>query len=169
MINKCMFKLIGSFVGNIFGGSKLVLIMLAIIAMLAGGGYWYFKWSQSELATLRENAAKLELAVEQQKKTITDLQNFQKRQNQDIRNLQDKLVETESYRKSLEDKFLKHDLEYLAREKPKLIEDRINSATSKILDQIEADTTTSKPAAPVCTGKKCAADQAPAKPPLAGQ
>ena len=151
-----MFNIIGGLFSSIFGGSKLTLIMLAVIAMLAGGGYWYFKWSQGELALLRENNAKLELAVEQQKRTITDLQNFQRKQNQDIRNLQDKLVETEGYRRSLEEKFLKHDLEYLAREKPGLIENRINSATSKILDQIEAE-----------TGNK--ADPKVNKSPLAGQ
>lgn len=141
-----MLNIIGSFFGSIFGGSKVTLIMLAIIAMLAGGGYWYFKWSQNEIALLRTNNAKLETAVEQQKKTIADLQNFQKKQNQDIRNLQEKLIESEGYRKSLEEKFLKHDLERLAREKPGLIENRINSATSKILDQIEAESSNKKPA-----------------------
>ncbi len=152
-----MFNIIGGLFSSIFGGSKVTLIMLAVIAMLAGGGYWYFKWSQGELALLRENNAKLELAVEQQKRTITDLRNFQRKQNQDIRNLQDKLVETEGYRRSLEEKFLKHDLEYLAREKPGLIENRINSATSKILDQIEAETGNTK------------ADPKVNKLPLAGQ
>ena len=152
-----MFKFIGGLFGSVFGGSKVTLIMLAVIAMLAGGGYWYFKWSQNQLSLLRENNAKLELAVEQQKRTITDLQNFQRKQNQDIRNLQDKLVETEGYRRSLEEKFLKHDLEYLAREKPGLIENRINSATSRILDQIEAETGGTK------------ADPKVNKPPLAGQ
>jgi len=129
----------------LFGVSKLTIAMLAIIAVLSGGAYWYFKWSQSELAVLRANNAKLEMAVEQQKQTILDLQAFQKKQNQNIRELQDKLSETETYRKSLEEKFLKHDLEYLAREKPGLIEKRMNDATSKILDQIEADTGAKKP------------------------
>lgn len=154
-----MLKLIGGFFSSLFGGSKVTLIMLVIISMLAGGGYWYFKWSQSELASLRENNAKLELAIEQQKRTIADLQNFQRRQNENIRGLQEKLVETETYRRSLEQKFLKNDLEYLAREKPGLIENRINSATSKILDQIEAET----------QQKRSLPDPSITKPPLADQ
>ena len=145
----------------------MILIMLVIIAMLGGGAYWYFKWSQHELAVLKANNAKLEVAVEEQSKTITDLQSFQKKQLEDIRKLQDGLTEAETYRKSLEDKFLKHDLERLAREKPKLIEDRMNAATAKILDQIQADTSIAKPSAPACSGKKC--DSPRVNPPLLGQ
>lgn len=162
-----MFGLIGRFFSNIFGGSKLILIMLVIIAMLGGGAYWYFKWSQNELAVLRANNAKLEVAINEQAKTIDDLQAFQKKQIEDIRRLQDGLTASETYRKSLEDKFLKHDLERLAREKPKLIEDRMNAATAKILDQIEADTSVASPSAPACSSKKCASPNV--NPPLSGQ
>ena len=114
--------------------------MLAAIAILLGGFYWYFQWSQSQLATLRENNAQLTVAVDQQKETIDALQAFQTKQNANVVDLQQDLAGSESIRRSLEEKFLKHDLEYLARNKPELIERRLNAATADVFKQIEQDT-----------------------------
>ena len=114
--------------------------MLAAIAILLGGFYWYFQWSQTQLATLRENNAALTVAVDEQKQTITALQSFQRRQNANMVELQQDLANSETSRRSLEEKFLKHDLEYLARNKPALIEQRINAATLDVFRQIEQET-----------------------------
>ncbi len=114
--------------------------MLAAIAILLGGFYWYFQWSQSQIATLRENNAQLTVAVDQQKETINALQAFQIKQNANVVDLQQDLAGSESIRRSLEEKFLKHDLEYLARNKPALIERRLNTATADVFNQIEQDT-----------------------------
>lgn len=114
--------------------------MLAAIAVLLGGFYWYFHWSQKQLATLRENNAALTVTVDEQKQAITALQTFQRRQNVNLVELQQDLADSEASRRSLEEKFLKHDLEYLARNKPGLIEQRINAATIDVFRQIEQET-----------------------------
>jgi hypothetical protein len=114
--------------------------MLAAIAILLGGFYWYFQWSQKQLTTLKENNAQLTVAVDQQKETINALQAFQIKQNANVVDLQQDLAGSESIRRSLEEKFLKHDLEYLARNKPELIERRLNAATADVFKQIEQDT-----------------------------
>jgi hypothetical protein len=114
--------------------------MLAAIAILLGGFYWYFQWSQKQMSTLRENNAQLTVAVDQQKETINALQAFQIKQNANVVELQQDLAGSESIRRSLEEKFLKHDLEYLARNKPALIERRLNTATADVFKQIEQET-----------------------------
>ena len=114
--------------------------MLAAIVILLGGFYWYFQWSQTQLATLRENNAALTVTVDEQKQTIGALQAFQRRQNANLVELQQDLADSESGRRALEEKFLKHDLEYLARNKPALIEQRINAATLDVFRQIEQET-----------------------------
>ena len=130
--------------------------MLAAIAILLGGFYWYFQWSQTQIATLRESNAQLTVAVDQQKETINVLQAFQTKQNANVVELQQDLSSSESIRRSLEEKFLKHDLEYLARNKPALIERRLNTATVDVFNQIERDTgavsqPTSTPPTPAIT------------------
>lgn len=132
--------LLNNFMFKLFSGSKLILVMLIATAMLAGVFYWYFTWSQNELTVLKQDNAKLELAVEQQKQAIASLTAFQIRQNQQVNTLQTNLAKSESGRKLLEEKFLSHDLEYLARNKPALIERRINAATADVFKQIELDT-----------------------------
>lgn len=138
-----MFGLLTGF----FGKFKIYLIIASIIGLMLLGFYWYFNWSQNRIALLQANNAKLELAVEEQKKTIETMIAFQKKQNEDIKSLQNDLNSTLEYKNSLEEKLTKHDLEMLARKKPGLIEKRINDATKKVFDEIERETgatTTSK-------------------------
>lgn len=123
-----------------FKGDTMKWAMLATIAVLLGGFYWYFQWSQKQLATLRENNAALTVTVDEQKQAITALQTFQRRQNANLVELQQDLADSEAGRRALEEKFLKHDLEYLARNKPGLIENRINAATLDVFRQIEQET-----------------------------
>lgn len=60
--------------------------------------------------------------------------------------LQKKLQESEVYKDNLISKLQKHDLAALSLKKPGLIEKRINDATKKVFDEIEADTALNVPA-----------------------
>lgn len=131
-----MFTLFTAFLGKF----KIYLIMAGVMALMLGSFYLYFKWSQNEIATLVANNAKLEMAVQEQKRTIEEMVAFQKRQAKDLVDLQKGLNESRAYGNQLEEKLAKHDLEMLARKKPGLIEKRINDATRKVFDQIESDT-----------------------------
>lgn len=125
--------------------------MLSAIAILLAGFYWYFQWSQKQMSTLRENNAELSVTVDQQKQTISALESFQRRQNANLVELQQNLATSEAGRRSLEEKFLRNDLEYLARNRPGLIERRINAATLDVFRQIEQETGATVDAAPANT------------------
>lgn len=103
------------------------------------------------MSTLRENNAELSVTVDQQKQTISALESFQRRQNANLVELQQNLATSEAGRRSLEEKFLRNDLEYLARNRPGLIERRINAATLDVFRQIEQETGATVDAAPANT------------------
>ena len=139
------------------GTIRLSFIFLVIMGVTLGGFYFYFNWSQNKIQTLEGNNAKITAAVEEQKKTIDSLQTFYKKQNDNIIELQNSLQQANDEKAQLENKFLKHDLEALARKDPKAIELRINKATIKAFRDIEtftgAHNVVSKPSK-TCTSKK---------------
>lgn len=119
-----------------FSSWKIYLIVGAAVAVIAGLGYWYFSWSQARIAQLVADKAKLELSVEEQKKTILNMQEFQTRQAANIARLQSDLAAAEDEKAKLTVELAKHDLTALARAKPQLIERRINDASRKILREL---------------------------------
>jgi hypothetical protein len=119
---------------------RLTLVFIAIIAVMCGGFYWYFNWSQERIAILQENNAKLTVAVEEQKQTIAAIQKHAEEQAQQMNELQKGLNEANSARRDLEEKFLKFDLEQLARKDSQDLERKMNNATDRAFRQIEGDT-----------------------------
>lgn len=122
-----------------FTNLKLWLAGIVGIALLLGGFYLYWNWSQDRIAKLVSDNAKLEVVVKEQQVAIKDLQEFQAKQAKDLQDLQKGLNDANIARKALEEKFLSHDLEYLARNKPGLIENIINKATQDAFNAIEKD------------------------------
>lgn len=119
-----------------FSSWKIYLgIGIAFMAML-GLGYWYFSYSQDRIAKLEADKAKLEISVEEQKKTIAAMRDFTARQNEALKDLQENLSDAEAERDRLSNILVKHDLSELARRKPELIEKRINDATRKLLEEL---------------------------------
>ena len=109
-----------------------------IMAVMAGGFYFYYKDSQKRLAILTENAAKAELAVEVQKAAIISMKDSFEKQAVLVTNLQGKLSEAEDGYKKLSSKLRRHDLEELSRAKPGLMEKKINNGTKRLLLELEA-------------------------------
>ena len=121
--------------------SKLTMIL--IVALLSVGGVFYLKYQadQKTIATLRDNNAKLEVAAQSKQAAIDTLQKSANDNARLIKDLQTKLTESEAYLGELRKTLRKHDLTNLARNKPGLIEKRINDASNKLLDDIVTDTT----------------------------
>ena len=63
-------------------------------------------------------------------------------QSQEINNLEIKNNIAISKNQELQNLLSKHDLEYLAKMKPKLIENRINSSTKQVIKELEEITNT---------------------------
>ena len=127
-------------------GFKLAIMSFVIMAVMAGGFILYYKHTQEKIATLHQNNAKLEGAVESQKAAIESMdENFTK-QSKLVGDLQSKLSEAEDGYKKLASKLRRHDLEELSRAKPGLMENRINKGTARLILELEEISGVKKPA-----------------------
>lgn len=110
-------------------GFKSYLIMGAIVITLVGGFYWYYKDSQARISLLVENNAKLELAVKMNEQTIQYLEDNYDLANQKLTKVNSDFAEARLQNRALLDRLNKHDLGYLASQKPALVQKRINNAS----------------------------------------
>ena len=119
--------------------SKILIGIILAMALAFGGYYWL---TEKRLAVLTENNAKLSIAATTNQQTIDKLTtDFQ--QQQELNNeLNIKLKASEAYGDNLAKKLREHDLTMLTLKKPGLIERRVNSATQKILNDLESSTAT---------------------------
>jgi predicted transcriptional regulator len=117
--------------------------MIFVIALLGGAAYaakYYYDTTQATIAQLRENAAKLEVANEENQKTIKQMGEDSKRLNALTDALTADLRKAEQYGDELRDTLNKHNLTHLANKKPGLIEKRMQNATDKLWDDLESVT-----------------------------
>lgn len=119
-------------------GLKVAGVIGIILLVISGLFYWYYDHSQKTIRQLEANNAKLEVSINEQKNTIDALQKHALNQAQQVVELQTNLNAANDYRATLEKLLREHDLTALARSKPGLIENRMNAATAKIWDDLEA-------------------------------
>lgn len=138
----CVYKYYMLGISNIMG---YVMAGLGLTLLLAiGGFYWYYHDSQKTIALLNQDKAKLETAVTVQKGFITYLQDQNDKQNQSITDLSVSQIKNQIEKQELETKLRKHDLDKIARAKPKLLETQINKSTILKFKEIEDETKPSK-------------------------
>jgi hypothetical protein len=120
--------------------SKILLGIIVAMVLAFGAYYWM---TEKRLTVLTENNAKLSIAATTNQQTIDKLsEDFVKQQALNTE-LGIKLKASEAYGDNLAKKLREHDLTMLTLRKPGLIERRVNSATQKILNDLESDTATS--------------------------
>ena len=119
-------------------GIRLLLIGI-VSATLIGAGAYVLKL-RSDNAILKANQIKLEGAIETQKAVIEN----QKQDYEQIisinKELNDDIIEINKSKQILQNKLSKHDLNFLAVEKPGLIEKIINKGSDKIMDELNEAT-----------------------------
>jgi len=113
-----------------------------IVAMVLAFGTYYWL-TEKRLAVLTENNAKLSIAATTNQQTIDKLTSDFQQQQVLNEELNIKLKASEAYGDNLAKKLREHDLTMLTLKKPGLIERRVNSATQKILNDLESSTATS--------------------------
>lgn len=117
-----------------------MVIVLGILASVGFGAYWYYNDTQQRITVLRENNAKLQVAIETSEASLDilkrDIAKFQELNSQ----LQQNLQQAEEYGDELRDKLRRHDLTELAIRKPTLLEGKMNGATAKLWRDLEKDT-----------------------------
>jgi len=118
-----------------------ILIGIIVAMVLAFGGYYWL--TEKRLTVLTENNAKLTIAAQTNQQTIDKLTADYEQQQELNKELGTKLKAAEAYGDNLAKKFREHDLTMLTSRKPGLIERRVNSATQKLLDDMESSTATS--------------------------
>lgn len=102
-----------------------------VLIVTVGAFFWYFKWSQNELTTIRENNARLEIAVQTNETTIKTLQADYARVGQIQQETNRQLTESRVQNRMLQDRLSRHEIGALAEAKPGLVERRINNASVK--------------------------------------
>ena len=118
-----------------------ILIGIIVAMVLAFGGYYWL--TEKRLTVLTENNAKLTIAAQTNQQTIDKLTADYEQQQELNKELGTKLKAAEAYGDNLAKKFREHDLTMVTSRKPGLIERRVNSATQKLLDDMESSTATS--------------------------
>ena len=130
----------------------LFLIIMGVIGAVGYGGYLYYKDTQQRIATLTENNAKLETAIQISEESIATLQNDIEKNAELNRELQSQLQVAEQYGDQLRNTLRKHNLTHLANKKPGLIERKMQNATNRLWDDL-ADITNPNGVQPDTTGK----------------
>ena len=112
----------------------LFLIIMGVIGAVGYGGYLYYKDTQQRIATLTENNAKLETAIQISEESVATLQNNITKNAELNRELQKELQTAEKYGDQLRATLQKHNLTHLANKKPGLIERKMQNATNRLWD-----------------------------------
>jgi len=120
----------------------LFLIIMGVLGAVGYGGYMYYKDTQQRIATLTENNAKLETAIEISEESIAILQGDIAKNAELNRELQGQLQVAEQYGDQLRNTLRKHNLTHLANKKPGLIQRKMQNATNRLWDDL-ADITNS--------------------------
>ena len=123
----------------VFENNMPYLILLILIGSMGGGAWFYYTDTQSTIAALRDNNAKLAIAAETNQETINSMARDYALAQENIATLQVRAQEAEQYQDELVTKLRRHDLTALTLQKPGLIEKRVNNATAKIFDELEID------------------------------
>ena len=114
----------------------LFLIIMGVLGAVGYGGYLYYKDTQQRIATLTENNAKLETAIQISEESIATLQNDIEKNAELNRELQSQLQVAEQYGDQLRNTLRKHNLTHLANKKPSAIEKRMQNATNRLWDDL---------------------------------
>ena len=116
--------------------TSLKIAFVLVTLGIAGGGYMYVQKLQSDLETARANVAKMEVAVQTAEASIATLQAENVRVGELNNKLQSDLQKAEQYGDELRATLQRHNLTHLASQKPGLIEQRMQSATDKLWDDL---------------------------------
>lgn len=116
---------------------KIAIAQFLIMALMAAGGYFYFRHSQAVISDLTENKARLEVAVRSQEEAIRAQQEFSRRQNDENLRLQQGVADAESRRRDLESRLRRANIEVMARSNRADLERRINQSTEQAFREIE--------------------------------
>ena len=110
-------------------------LLIGIVIVLGLGGFWLY----NENITLKENNAKLEIAIAQQEEAIAVIKESYEKQGAALNTMASRNAQIEQEMNGYLDIFRRHNLNKLAIAKPGMIETRANEQTQAVFERIEND------------------------------
>ena len=110
-------------------------MLIGIIIVLGFGGFMLY----NQNVTLKENNAKLELAIAGQEEAIKVIKESYEKQGASLNQMMSKNAQIEAEMNGYLDIFRRHNLNKLAIAKPGMIETRANDQTKAVFEAIEND------------------------------
>ena len=120
-----------------------VYILIFILFILGGigyGAYYIYNDTMQRMAVLRENNAKLEVALDSKDTVIEELQNNMQKQIELSNELNEKLAAVEKENTRIRDKLAEGNLVADSLKDPKVMEKKINEEVSNIFDTLSDST-----------------------------
>ena len=108
------------------------IALIAVLGGIAYGAKYYYDTTQNTIATLRDNNAKLEVAVDTAQASVETLQGDMVKLGKLNKSLQEDLQKAEQYGDELRAKLSKLDLVVEALKGSKSLEGKMNGATAKL-------------------------------------
>lgn len=120
-------------------GIKIAIVAGMLIACLSGVFYWYYNDTQARIATLRENNAKLEVAVNTAESSLDLVRSEMAKVGKLNKELQTSLQKSEAYGDDLRNKLQQLDLVQDAIKDAAKLEGKMNGATANVWRDIMRD------------------------------
>jgi hypothetical protein len=121
-------------------GMKLAAVMAVLMFAMGGAFYWYYNDTQERIGVLRENNAKLEVAMQTAEDSMNLMKDEMARNQELMKGLSARLQKAEKYGDDLRNKLRQLDLVQDAIKDAKKLEGKMNGATAKLWRGIEQDT-----------------------------
>ena len=118
----------------------LALIIFGLLGSFGYGAYWYYNDTQQRIATLRENNAQLEVAVQTANASLETMQADVAKMADLNNQLQQDLQKAEAYSDELRGKFSRLNLVVEALKDAAILEGKMNGATAKLWRGFMEDT-----------------------------
>jgi len=119
---------------------KLAAVMAVLMFAMGGAFYWYYNDTQERIGVLRENNAKLEVALQTSEDSMNLMRDDMARNQELMSELSLRLQKAEKYGDDLRNKLRQMDLVQDAIKDAKKLEGRMNGATAKLWRGITEDT-----------------------------
>ena len=114
----------------------LMIIVLGFLGSAGYGAYAYYTSTQATIATLRENNARLEVALETATESLAVMEATVEKTNKLNKQLQTDLQAAEAYSDELRSKFSRLNLVQEALRDSEILEGKMNGATANLWRQI---------------------------------
>lgn len=115
--------------------SKVFTILVGILTTLTF--YFYYQYNNAKLEYLANEVVNVEDKYERANSIIEDLQTKNDKQTKELNALYIENSKARARTKELENTLSKHDLKYLALQKPMLIQNIINKASRDVIRELE--------------------------------